>query len=326
MDNTNIKNSYKYASQKSKEKEYFWMTIFTPAYQREKTMKRLYKSLIDIKLPKDQNGNSVEFEWLIIDDGSTDGTEELVSKWCKENILPIRYYYQKNQGKHVAENFATLHSRSEMILTMDSDDTLLPNALEVFYSEWQKIDNKQEYKGITCRSIDPETGEIMGSKLPSNTYYFDANTRDMRLKYHIKGEMCGFNRLDLKKAYPFPTPDDRMRFCPEDIVWYEMAKKYKERIVDIPVRKYYKDTSNSITGKNKNRSISNYYFWQYMVNNLLSYMIYSPITILKSIVGMSMDGFNTDRSVKQILNDIKPLLGKILVTIFIPAGFILSKR
>lgn len=55
-------------------------------------------------------------------------------------------------------------------------------------------------------------------------------------------------------------------------------------------------------------------------------MIYSPITILKSIVGMSMDGFNTDRSVKQILNDIKPLLGKILVTIFIPAGFILSKR
>lgn len=63
-----------------------------------------------------------------------------------------------------------------------------------------------------------------------------------------------------------------------------------------------------------------------MVNNLLSYMIYSPITILKSIVGMSMDGFNTDRSVKQILNDIKPLLGKILVTIFIPAGFILSKR
>lgn len=55
-----------------------------------------------------------------------------------------------------------------------------------------------------------------------------------------------------------------------------MAKKYKERIVDIPVRKYYKDTSNSITGKNKNRSISNYYFGQYMVNNLLSYIIYSP--------------------------------------------------
>lgn len=67
-----------------------------------------------------------------------------------------------------------------------------------------------------------------------------------------------------------------MKFCPEDIVWYEMAKKYKERIVDIPVRKYYKDTSNSITGKNKNRSISNYYFGQYMVNNLLSYIIYSP--------------------------------------------------
>lgn len=59
-------DTYKYISLKSVEKNYFWMTIFTPAYQREKTMKRLYKSLIDIKLPKDQNGNSVEFEWLII--------------------------------------------------------------------------------------------------------------------------------------------------------------------------------------------------------------------------------------------------------------------
>ena len=301
-----------------------WITLFTPAYQRANTITRLYNSLLNLKVPKDRVGNPVIFVWFIVNDGSTDATDEMLKLWCEDNKLPICYYYQQNQGKHVAVNFAVNHCSSEMFLTIDSDDTLMDCALEVFYSEWMKIANKELYKGLTARSIDPDTRTILGSKLPTSP--FDVTTADMRLKYHIRGEMCGFNRVDLMREYPFPTPDPRMRFCPENIVWYEMGKKYKERVVDIAVREYYKDTSNAITSKSTNRAISNYYWWKYGVNNLLKYIIYSPKEILKFVVGMSMDGFRTNRSVMNILNDAHTLYGKILLLLFMPIGFILSRK
>jgi len=312
-----------YASKKALPVGWHWMTIFTPAYQREATMERLYNSLLKLTTVN-RGGKTIDFEWLIVNDGSTDRTEEMVKKWCEENKLPIRYYYQENQGKHVATNFAVSHCDSEVFLSADSDDTLLPDALVIFYDEWQKIPNKDEYKGINGRTVDPTTGKVNGGKLPKSP--FDTNSIDLRLKHHIKGEMCGFNRTDLMKQYPFPTPDPRMRFCPENIVWFEMSKKYKERLVDKPVRVYYHDTANAITGKSNSRSIANYYLWQYMVNNTLKYLIYSPKDVLKPCVGISMDGFKTGRSISTILNDVKPLFGKMLVLVFMPLGYVLSKR
>lgn len=91
----------------------YWMTICTPTYQRVKTLNRVYYSLLNLKHPYD-NGRIVQFEWLIVDDGSDDGTEDIVRKWCNEDKIPIRYYYQENQGKHVAVNFAVQHSNSEV--------------------------------------------------------------------------------------------------------------------------------------------------------------------------------------------------------------------
>lgn len=323
MNSSDARQTFGYESEKSKCLTKVWMTIFTPTYQRRRTMSRAYASLLNLRLPKDKDGKEVMFEWLIVNDGSTDGTEELVKQWIEENKLPIKYFYQKNQGKHVAENFAISHCQSKMILTLDSDDVLLPNALEIFYSEWQKIEDKENFKGVTGRSIDPESGKKNGSDLPRSP--FDVNTMDMRLKYHIKGEMCGFNRVDIMRTHPFPTPDPRMRFCPENIVYYEIAKRYKERLVDIPVREYYKDTENAITGKNTNRAISNYYGWKYGVNNLLRYIFYSPKEVLKQFVGISKDGFRIGRSVMEILKDVNTFMGKILVLALIPIGFLLSK-
>ena len=320
-------STWTYMSPKAKESRTHWMTIFTPVYQREATMERLYKTLLSLQLPKPirgGEGKSIDFEWIIINDGSTDQTEEMVKQWCNENKLPIKYRYQKNQGKHVAVNYAVAHCDSEVFLTIDSDDTLLPEAFKVFYEEWEKIPDKTMYKGITGRCIDPVTKQIIGNKFPSDP--FDVNTLDLRLKHHIKGEMLGFNRTDLMKSHPFPAPDPRMRFCPESIVWYEIARDgYKERMVNIPVREYYRDAANAITGRNFNRAISNYYGWQYGVNHLLGYFFYSPKLILKNIVGISRDGFVTKRSVSTILADIHSFWGKCLVLIFMPAGYLLSK-
>ena len=130
---------------------------------------------------------------------------------------------------------------------------------------------------------------------------------DMRYKYKIQGEMWGFNRTAVMLQYPFPTPDPRMRYCPEALVWFEMGKKYKERIVSVPMRLYYRDAANAITARSYNRSTANYFLWVYGVNNMLPYLFYSPKEVIRQYVGISMDGFRTSRSVGTILRDAKNL-------------------
>ena len=107
-----IRGGWKFASKKAQTDNEYWLTFFTSAYQRGDTIKRVYDSLINMELPAMEDGKSVKFEWLVVNDGSTDHTEELLKQWCEEDRLSIRYYYQENQGIHVAYNFAVAHCDS----------------------------------------------------------------------------------------------------------------------------------------------------------------------------------------------------------------------
>ena len=108
----------------SKQKNDYIFTVFTPTYNRAHTLSRVYKSLADQTFKN--------FEWLIVDDGSTDGTKVLIEKWTEEASFPIRYFYQENQGKHIAHNLGVKKARGELFLSLDSDDTCVPEALERF--------------------------------------------------------------------------------------------------------------------------------------------------------------------------------------------------
>lgn len=98
-------------------------TIFTPTYNRAYILPKLYQSLL--------RQSNKDFEWLVIDDGSTDNTETLVQKYINENKIPIRYYLQKNQGKHIAINKALNLANGEYIVTVDSDDYIVDNHIEI---------------------------------------------------------------------------------------------------------------------------------------------------------------------------------------------------
>ena len=90
------------------------ITIFTPTYNRAYILPRLFQSL--------KNQKATNFEWLIVDDGSSDDTESVVNEFIKDADFNIRYYKQNNQGKHIALNFAALNAEGEWIITIDSDD------------------------------------------------------------------------------------------------------------------------------------------------------------------------------------------------------------
>jgi glycosyltransferase involved in cell wall biosynthesis len=98
------------------------LTIFTPTYNRENNLKKLYNSLLSQKCKN--------FIWLIIDDGSTDGTRKLVEKWVSENKIEIELFVQENQGKHIAMKTAFYKCKTEWIICVDSDDMIAKNAVE----------------------------------------------------------------------------------------------------------------------------------------------------------------------------------------------------
>ena len=132
------------------------LTVFTPAYNRAHTIGRTYESLC--------RQTCKDFEWLIIDDGSTDNTRNLVEGWITENKIPIRYIYQENQGMHGAHNTAYATIDTELNTCIDSDDWMPDNAVEVIISFWRN-NGGDEYAGIIGLDVDPQ-GNFISTPFP----------------------------------------------------------------------------------------------------------------------------------------------------------------
>lgn len=130
-----------------------FLTIFTPAYNRAYTITRTYESLLKQQCK--------DFIWMIIDDGSTDNTKELVEKWKnKENGFEICYIYKENGGMHTAHNVAYENIDTELNVCIDSDDCLAENAVQKILEKWKKIKNFG-YAGIVGLDADMNTGKLL---------------------------------------------------------------------------------------------------------------------------------------------------------------------
>ena len=166
-----------------------FLTVFTPAYNRAHTLPRTYQSLC-CQTCKD-------FEWLIVDDGSSDNTRELIEGWTKENFIPIRYIYQANQGMHGAHNTAYRNITTELNTCIDSDDYMPDDAVEKIISFW-KEKGSDKYAGIIGLDADVE-GKLIGTPFPQNMvsttlgdFYARGGRGDKKLVY----------RTDVIKKYP----------------------------------------------------------------------------------------------------------------------------
>ena len=134
------------------------LTVFTPTYNRAHTLVRTYESLC--------RQTCKNFEWLIIDDGSTDNTAELVKSWVQEGKISIRYIFQENQGMHGAHNTAYKNINTELNTCVDSDDYMLDDAVEKICAFWKKY-GSEKYAGIV--SLDQTVdGMIIGTCFPSD--------------------------------------------------------------------------------------------------------------------------------------------------------------
>lgn len=292
----------------------FLFTIFTPTYNREKTLHRVYESLIT----QTERG----FEWLIVDDGSIDGTKALVLQWQNEANFPIRYYYQENKGKHIAFNAGVTYAKGELFLTLDSDDACTSDALACFRKHWENIPSeiKSQFSAVTCLCKNQQ-GKIIGDYFPNDI--MDSDSLEIHYRYHIKGEKWGFHRTDILKKFPFPEIKNS-NFVPEGIVWSAIARSYKTRFINEPLRIYYENdflSNNQLTNKNSaEKYAATHALWHCgILNNDIKWFSYHPMTFLKSAVHYARFSFHNK---KGIVYQYKNLLNIKAKTIWLGCSFI----
>ncbi len=201
-------------------------TVLTPTYNRAHTLGRVHETLCAQTFR--------DFEWLIADDGSTDGTKELVASW--KPFFPIQYFWQPNRGKHTAMNLGVTHAVGEFVLFLDSDDRCIPTALERFDFHWRQIPDPANFANLSCLCRTPE-GTIVGGPYPSDC--LDAYSFADQLRYR-SAERWGINRTDVLREFPWPEDE---RYAPESLVWNRISRRYAARFVNEALRIYEPNTT-----------------------------------------------------------------------------------
>lgn len=170
---------------------------------------------------------------LIVDDGSTDNTNQVVENWCCQNPnYVVRYLYQANQGKHAAHNTAIDQASGEFIVILDSDDALTSTALAEFMKAWDSIpiSEREFFAGIEGLCAYRHNNAIVGTKFPvtENMGHLDSNYLELYQKFNVQGDKKNAILTSVLREFKFPYFKNE-KFIPEATVWKRIALKYKFR-------------------------------------------------------------------------------------------------
>lgn len=208
------------------------ITIITPVFNREDKIGNLYKSLI--------NQTNHDFIWLIIDDGSNDGTHDAIIQYQEEGLLNIEVHREKNQGKHVAHNYAVSIVKTKLLVCVDSDDELVPDAVDSILSFYQqnKVKMTSDVAGIIAWkgfSLTKKIGTYPTSMEPSSLF-------DLYNKRSMTGDVMLIFCSNVIKQYPFPVFKGE-KFLRESISYNKIDEKYHYLILDkiLYIADYYED-------------------------------------------------------------------------------------
>ncbi len=170
------------------------LTVFTSTYNRISTLPRTYESLC--------KQTCKDFTWLIIDDGSTDNTGDIVKKWQSENLIPIRYIYKENGGLHTGYNKAIELIDTELAMSVDSDDWLPNDAVEKIVTFWN-ANKSEDVAGILGLDFTEE-GKPLGGYLPDSAKKM--KFIELGYRYHHQGDVKMVHRSELlKQVAPMPS-------------------------------------------------------------------------------------------------------------------------
>lgn len=192
------------------------ITVLTPTFNREGVLRSLWDSL--------QKQTVKDFEWLVVDDGSTDGTKNLITQLQEKSDFPIRYIYKSNGGKHTALNVGIQTICSELTFIVDSDDCVTDDAVESILKIHKKYRSQNNICGYAFLRAFPD-GKVNGKK-------FDVDEKiGSYIDVRVNGDDTGADKAEVFKTHclkEFPFPEyPNEKFLGEDLVWVRMARKYE---------------------------------------------------------------------------------------------------
>ena len=202
------------------------ISIIINVYNGEKYIKRCIDSVLAQSFK--------DFELLVVDDGSTDNTRQLVEGWINENKIPIRYIYQQNQGMHGAHNTAYDNINTELNTCIDSDDYMQNDAVEKIVGFWKELSNeeKETHRGIIGLDIDDKNKHGIGSKFEEgirettlSAFYAKGGTGDKKLVY----------RTDVVKRYPKYPIFQGERYVGLAVLYTMIDQDYKLYVLNEPL-------------------------------------------------------------------------------------------
>ncbi len=207
-----------------------FLTIFTPTYNRAKTLFRLYTSLV--------NQSNKNFEWVVVDDGSTDDTQDLIESWIEEDHVSIYYVSQKNGGKNRATGKGIEIAKGYLFFCVDSDDYLPPEAVETIISYWHEYD-KNEYAGILALKQSIQ-GYNLGDDLPPDVVC--CSTYELTSKYNSRGERALIYKTSILRDFFVPSYVNE-NFLTESVMYDSISQHYNMLLLNriLTICEYQKD-------------------------------------------------------------------------------------
>ncbi len=197
-------------------------TIFIPTYNRAHLLPRALAS-IEAQTCRD-------FEVVIVDDGSSDGTAALVAEWQAKVDFPVTYQRQPNQGKHAAHNAGVQRARGRLFVNLDSDDRLLPEALETFHRHWQAIPQPDKPGFAGVEGLIAINGRVKDKdRFPAELV--DSDYLTIRYRRHVGGDKKNAILTEVLRRYPYPVFEGERHIRPS-LILKRIAHAYRFRYVN----------------------------------------------------------------------------------------------
>lgn len=225
------------------------VSIVTTTYNRAKLINRAWESIVG------QTYKNIE--WIVVDDGSTDGTADSLRSISILEVLPVSILVKDNTGKADSLNAALNQCTGFFVINLDSDDELLESSVEQMITVWNSIPvlSRSEYFGVCGLCLDSK-GDVIGNRFPEDCV--DSTPSEISWVKGVKGDKIALNRLDILLQYKIPNMGNG--FVPEGIVWFDIGKSFKTRYVNSAFSRVHYQ-SDGLTLGPKRQVSADYYSW-----------------------------------------------------------------
>lgn len=285
------------------------VAVATTTYNMAGTLPRCYESLLKQKYDN--------FYWLIIDNGSTDDTYNVVQKFIQDDKIKIAYYKKEFGIRATALNMLIDKVNGELCVELHADDELTPDSLEIFVNQWESIpeERRNNYWCIIANCED-RSGRLIGNSFPEG---INNNAKKaQKFAFSTVGEKhYAMNVNVLKTKRIFDNPPEGITWVFENELWIRFQREYSSWLVNECTRVYNDDSPSRYTSvKSVSKRARNDYYYTHMriLNNTFGKQKWPIKVWIRMGLITVYNGINSDRSLKAICKDCELISNKLLCT------------